>query len=84
MNWKPDGDDIHINVPPIRMGSTKPGATGWWLMNAGDRRAYPMNHFNISNAYGESPCGFTYDPAEVIIFIIQGILPKQPDPEDHG
>ena len=84
MNWKPNDDDININVPPIRMGHTNPGANGWWLMGTTERRAYPMCRFAVSDHSSERPVGFTYSADEVLIFIIQGILPKQPDPEDHG
>ena len=47
-------------------------------------RAYPMCRFAVSDHSSERPVGFTYSADEVLIFIIQGILPKQPDPEDHG
>ena len=84
MNWKPEGDDIHINVPPLRWGSTNPGTIGWWLMGSTDRSAIPMAGHIVCLHPATIPKGFTYDPTEVLIFIIQGILPKQPDPEDHG
>ena len=79
MNWKPDGDDIHINVPPIRMGSTNPGATGWWLIkdHSGSRSAVPHDHTILCEESASMLLGTTYLAADVIRFIIAGTLPCQ-------